>query len=59
VDFCPHFLMELHVSLVAAADGMRVGAPIARPTAVVRIGFNYAPHAAESGVTPPTEPVVS
>ena len=30
----------------------RVGAPIARPSAVLCIGMNYAAHAAESGSAP-------
>lgn len=38
--------------------GMRVGAPIARPGAVVCIGLNYAAHAAESGAKNPEHPVV-
>jgi 2-keto-4-pentenoate hydratase/2-oxohepta-3-ene-1,7-dioic acid hydratase in catechol pathway len=38
--------------------GERVGPPIARPTAVICIGMNYAAHAAESGGTPPASPVV-
>ncbi len=41
-----------------AADGIRVGAPIARPTAVMCIGLNYAAHAAESGAAPPTVPIL-
>ena len=40
------------------AAGMRVGAPIARPGAVVCVGLNYAAHAAESGVEPPKQPVI-
>lgn len=36
----------------------RIGAPVARPWAVVCIGQNYAAHAAESGDTPPLRPVV-
>src|SRR5918998_6514859 len=40
------------------ADGLRRGAPIARPQAVVCIGQNYAAHAAESGAEPPTAPIV-
>ncbi|WP_028267687.1 fumarylacetoacetate hydrolase family protein [Arthrobacter sp. MA-N2] len=40
------------------AEGLRVGAPVARPGAVVGIGLNYAAHAAESGATPPEVPVV-
>jgi 2-keto-4-pentenoate hydratase/2-oxohepta-3-ene-1,7-dioic acid hydratase in catechol pathway len=38
--------------------GLRVGAPIARPGAVVCIGMNYAAHAAESGSAPPDYPVM-
>ena len=46
-------------SLPAAdVDGLRVGAPIARPGAVVCIGQNYAAHAAESGAEPPAYPIV-
>ncbi|PZU36366.1 MAG: hypothetical protein DI573_13820 [Microbacterium sp.] len=40
------------------AEGLRVGAPIARPTAVICIGQNYAAHAAESGDAPPEIPIV-
>jgi 2,4-diketo-3-deoxy-L-fuconate hydrolase len=40
------------------ADTMRVGAPVARPGAVLCIGLNYAAHAAESGVAPPESPVL-
>ncbi len=43
---------------VASAEGLRVGAPIARPAAVVCVGLNYAAHAAESGAEPPKNPVV-
>ena len=35
------------------ADGLRVGAPVAKPGAVLCIGQNYAAHAAESGDAPP------
>jgi 2-keto-4-pentenoate hydratase/2-oxohepta-3-ene-1,7-dioic acid hydratase in catechol pathway len=38
--------------------GLRVGAPIARPGAVVCVGLNYAAHAAESGVASPAQPVI-
>jgi 2-keto-4-pentenoate hydratase/2-oxohepta-3-ene-1,7-dioic acid hydratase in catechol pathway len=40
------------------ATGQRIGAPIARPSAVLCIGMNYAAHAAETGSAPPTEPVL-
>jgi 2-keto-4-pentenoate hydratase/2-oxohepta-3-ene-1,7-dioic acid hydratase in catechol pathway len=38
--------------------GQRIGAPVARPGAVVCLGLNYAAHAAEAGVPAPAEPVV-
>ncbi len=37
---------------------VRIGSPVARPTKLICIGLNYAKHAAESGMTPPPEPVV-
>lgn len=37
---------------------LRFGPPVSRPGKVVGIGLNYARHAAEAGVAPPTEPVV-
>jgi 2,4-diketo-3-deoxy-L-fuconate hydrolase len=40
------------------AASLRVGSPIARPSAVFCIGMNYAAHAAESGSEPPSIPVV-
>lgn len=40
------------------AASRRVGAPIARPSAVVCVGLNYVAHAAESGVEPPESPVI-
>ncbi|GAA2725222.1 fumarylacetoacetate hydrolase family protein [Cellulomonas aerilata] len=39
-------------------DGQRLGPPVARPSAVVCIGQNYAAHAAESGAQPPALPIV-
>ncbi|MBK1786309.1 fumarylacetoacetate hydrolase family protein [Prauserella cavernicola] len=40
------------------AGAQRVGAPIARPSAVVCVGMNYAAHAAESGAQPPERPIL-
>ncbi len=37
---------------------MRIGAPIARPQAVLCIGMNYAAHARETGAEPPKNPVL-
>lgn len=39
-------------------ESQRVGAPIARPSAIVCIGMNYAAHAAESGSAPPEIPII-
>lgn len=41
-----------------SVEGERVGAPVARPMAVICIGMNYAAHAAESGSNPPEVPVI-
>jgi 2,4-diketo-3-deoxy-L-fuconate hydrolase len=43
---------------LTVTPGTRIGAPIARPSAVYCIGMNYAAHALESGSAPPTTPVV-
>jgi 2,4-diketo-3-deoxy-L-fuconate hydrolase len=43
---------------VLDASGLRTGAPVARPGAVICIGQNYAAHAAESGAAPPTSPII-
>ncbi|MFD4941366.1 fumarylacetoacetate hydrolase family protein [Streptomyces sp. NPDC058409] len=40
------------------AEELRVGAPVARPSAVLCVGQNYAAHAAESGSEPPTAPII-
>jgi 2,4-diketo-3-deoxy-L-fuconate hydrolase len=42
----------------AGADALRVGAPVARPAAVLCIGQNYAAHAAETGDPPPEVPIL-
>ncbi|MEV4078818.1 fumarylacetoacetate hydrolase family protein [Nonomuraea fuscirosea] len=43
---------------VVEEEGLRVGAPVARPGKIVCIGLNYSDHAAESGAAVPEEPVV-
>lgn len=43
--------------LAGAAD-LRIGSPVARPSAIVCIGMNYAAHAAESGSLPPEIPIM-
>lgn len=41
-----------------ATEGVRVGAPIARPGKIVCVGLNYSDHAEETGATLPDEPVI-
>ncbi|WP_033344181.1 fumarylacetoacetate hydrolase family protein [Catenuloplanes japonicus] len=43
---------------IIEAEGLRIGAPVARIGKVVCIGLNYRDHAAESGAQTPGEPVV-
>lgn len=43
---------------LAGADDLRVGAPLARPSAVICVGMNYAAHAREAGAEPPERPVI-
>ncbi|MGO2536858.1 MAG: fumarylacetoacetate hydrolase family protein [Brachybacterium tyrofermentans] len=69
-DITGEFLAADGIARVAAAqqagelpvwedvESERVGAPIARPEAVICIGQNYAAHAAESGADAPTTPIV-
>jgi len=44
--------------VVTDADSLRIGAPIARPQAVLCIGQNYAAHAAETNDPPPIKPIL-
>ncbi len=38
--------------------GIRLGAPVARPSKIICIGLNYADHARETGAALPPEPVI-
>ncbi|GAB6857378.1 fumarylacetoacetate hydrolase family protein [Microbacterium xylanilyticum] len=40
------------------ASERRIGSPIARPSAVICVGQNYAAHARESGAEPPAVPIL-
>lgn len=53
-----HALDAGSLPALVGAEKLRVGAPLARPGALVGIGMNYAAHAAESGSAPPEIPVV-
>jgi 2-keto-4-pentenoate hydratase/2-oxohepta-3-ene-1,7-dioic acid hydratase in catechol pathway len=45
-------------SLPLAPDGVRLGAPIARPWSFIAVGLNYADHAKETGQEIPAEPIL-
>jgi 2,4-diketo-3-deoxy-L-fuconate hydrolase len=53
VDRAVAALSANRLPLVPGARALRVGPPIARPSAVYCVGMNYAAHAAESGAAPP------
>ncbi|MGJ6968667.1 fumarylacetoacetate hydrolase family protein [Streptosporangium sp. G11] len=43
---------------VLDAEGLRIGAPIARPGKIVCVGLNYRDHAAETNAAIPAEPII-
>ena len=45
-------------TLPKVAGNPRLGPCVVRPVNYICIGLNYADHAAETGATPPTEPIV-
>lgn len=45
-------------SLPSAPDGVRLGAPVARPWSFIAVGLNYADHAKETGQEIPSEPIL-
>lgn len=51
-------IRELGAELPEIPAGIRLGAPVARPSKIVCIGLNYIDHAKETNATPPTEPVI-
>lgn len=66
-DYTPETLGPELLERLAALDasqlpefgvGARYGPPISRPGKIICVGLNYAAHAAESGATPPSEPVL-
>lgn len=46
------------MALPLVAPGTRLGAPVAGMVNFICIGLNYADHAAETGATPPSEPII-
>ena len=58
LDLARAALADGCLPMLDGADSLRIGAPIARPGAVLCIGLNYAAHAAAAAVTPPASPVL-
>jgi 2,4-didehydro-3-deoxy-L-rhamnonate hydrolase len=62
-DGGPARLAEPVAERIASGDVLpfgdqRIGAPIARPHQLLCIGLNFSDHAAETGATPPEEPIL-
>ncbi|NQD70680.1 fumarylacetoacetate hydrolase family protein [Sphingobacterium shayense] len=53
-----NFVKENRALLKRIPEGIRVGAPIARPSKIVCIGLNYKDHAEETGAAIPVEPII-
>jgi 2,4-diketo-3-deoxy-L-fuconate hydrolase len=58
IDRAREAVGDRYLPTLEGASELRVGAPIARPAAIICIGQNYAAHAAESGNPPPEMPIV-
>lgn len=58
LDAARRAVLTGQLPVLADAGALRIGAAIARPSAVICIGQNYAAHAAESGSEPPTSPII-
>ena len=52
------WLADQSTSCPIISNEVRLGPPISRPSKIVCVGLNYAKHAAESGMSIPTEPVL-
>ena len=58
IDRLRRWLAEHEAECPELAADAPLLAPLARPSKIVCVGLNYAQHAAETGATPPTEPVL-
>jgi len=58
IDRLRTWLVANQATCQIIAEDVRLGAPLTRPSKIVCVGLNYASHAAESGMTVPTEPVL-
>jgi 2-keto-4-pentenoate hydratase/2-oxohepta-3-ene-1,7-dioic acid hydratase in catechol pathway len=53
------WMIEQHKDMLRKIpEGVRLGAPVARPSKIICIGLNYADHAKETKAASPSEPVI-
>ena len=52
------WLVEHGASCPLVAEGTRIGPPLNKPGKIICIGLNFKDHAEESGMEPPSEPIV-
>lgn len=52
------YLLEHAETLSGLPEGVRLGAPVSRPSKIVCIGLNYRDHAIETGAKIPVEPIL-
>jgi 2,4-didehydro-3-deoxy-L-rhamnonate hydrolase len=52
------WLREHGENCPVVAEGTRLGAPLKKPGKIVCIGLNFKDHAEESGMEPPSEPII-
>jgi 2-keto-4-pentenoate hydratase/2-oxohepta-3-ene-1,7-dioic acid hydratase in catechol pathway len=53
------WMIEQHKDMLRKIpEGVRLSAPVARPSKIICIGLNYADHAKETKAAPPSEPVI-
>ena len=66
-DFSPETIPGLVTALdvadiaslpVVETEGARIGTPMSQPRNILCIGLNYSDHAAETGMEPPSEPIL-
>ena len=53
-----NWVKQNNKSLKTINPDIRIGPPVCRPSKIICIGLNFLDHAKESGVTPPTEPII-
>ncbi len=58
LDRLQSWLTENQASCPVVPATTRLGSPICRPSKIICIGLNFKDHAEESGMTPPSEPVI-